>query len=137
MVVREAPRRFNTHLITTFAVGALLLAITGIYAVVTFSVSLRTQELAIRIVLGAQRMGIARLILNSAAKLTLLGCSLGVLGSLAVSRIVRSFLFEVSATDPFIYLWGVLVMMIVALVASAIPAVRAAQSDPTQALRST
>jgi putative ABC transport system permease protein len=137
MVVREAPRRFNTHLITTFAVGALLLAITGIYAVVTFSVSLRTQELAIRIVLGAQRMGIARLILNSAAKLTLLGCSLGVLGSLAVSRIVRSFLFEVSATDPFIYLGGVLVMMIVALVASAIPAVRAAQSDPTQALRST
>jgi putative ABC transport system permease protein len=86
MVVREAPRRFNTHLITTFAVGALLLAITGIYAVVTFSVSLRTQELAIRIVLGAQRMGIARLILNSAAKLTLLGCSLGVLGSLAVSQ---------------------------------------------------
>jgi len=133
----EAPRRFNTDLITTFAACALLLAITGIYAVVAFSVSLRTQELAIRIALGAQRMGIARLILNSAAKLTLVGCSLGVLGSLAVSRIVRSFLFEVSATDPFIYLGGVLVMMIVALVASAIPAVRAAQSDPTQALRST
>ena len=63
----EAPRRFNTDLITTFAVGALLLAITGIYAVVAFSVSLRTQELAIRIALGAQRIGIARLVLISAA----------------------------------------------------------------------
>ena len=76
----EAPRRFNTDLITAFAVGALLLAITGIYAVVAFSVSLRTQELAIRIALGAQRIGIARLVLVSAAKLTLLGCGLGVLG---------------------------------------------------------
>ena len=133
----EAPRRFNTDLITTFAVGALLLAITGIYAVVAFSVSLRTQELAVRVALGAQRIGIARLVLISAAKLTLLGCVLGVLGSLAVSRLVSSFLFEVSATDPFIYLAGVLVMMIVALVASALPAMRAAQADPTQALRST
>ncbi len=133
----EAPRRFNTDLITAFAVGALLLAITGIYAVVAFSVSLRTQELAIRIALGAQRMGIARLVLVSAAKLTLLGCGLGVLASLAVSRLVSSFLFEVSATDPFIYIGGVLVMMIVALVASALPAVRAAHADPTHALRST
>jgi ABC-type lipoprotein release transport system permease subunit len=60
-----------------------------------------------------------------------------VLASLAVSRLVSSFLFEVSATDPFIYLAGVLVMMIVALAASALPAMRAAQADPTQALRST
>ncbi|MGA7751616.1 MAG: ABC transporter permease [Candidatus Sulfotelmatobacter sp.] len=133
----EAPRRFNTGLITAFAVGALLLAITGIYAVVAFSVSLRTQELAIRIALGAQRAGIARLVLISATKLTLLGCGLGVLGSLAVSRLVSSFLFEVSATDPFIYIAGVLMMMIVALVASALPAARAAQADPRHALRST
>jgi putative ABC transport system permease protein len=132
----EAPRRFNTDLITTFAMGALLLAITGIYGVVAFSVSLRTQELAVRVALGAQRIGIARLVLISAAKLTLLGCGLGVLGSLAVSRLVSSFLFEVSATDPFIYLAGVLVMMVVALAASALPAMRAAQADPTQALRS-
>ena len=133
----EAPRRFNTDLITAFAAGGLLLAVTGIYAVVAFSVSLRTQELAIRIALGAQRMGIARLVLISAVKLTLLGCGLGVLGSLAVSRLVSSFLFEVSATDPFIYMAGVLLMMIVALVASLLPAVRAAHADPTKALRST
>ena len=133
----EAPRRFNTDLITAFAVGALLLAVTGIYAVVAFSVSLRTQELAIRVALGAQRTGIARLVFVSAVKLTLLGCGLGVLGSLAVSRLVSSFLFEVSATDPFIYLGSVLMMMMVALVASLLPAVRASQSDPMNALRST
>jgi putative ABC transport system permease protein len=133
----EAPRRFNTTLITGFAAGALLLAITGIYAVVAFSVSLRTQELAIRIALGAQRKGIARLVLISAAKLALLGCGLGVLGSLSVSRLVSSFLFDVSATDPIIYGVGVLVMMIVALAASALPAIRAAQADPRYALRST
>jgi ABC-type antimicrobial peptide transport system permease subunit len=132
----EAPRRFNTDLITTFAVGALLLAITGIYAVVAFSVSLRTQEIAIRIALGAQRTGIARLVLISGAKLALLGCGLGVLGSLAVSRLVSSFLFEVSATDPLIYLAGVLIMMLLALLASALPATRAASADPMRALRS-
>ena len=64
----EAPRRFNTDLITAFAVGALLLAVTGIYAVVAFSVSLRTQELAIRIALGARRAGIAKLVLISGRK---------------------------------------------------------------------
>ena len=84
----EAPRRFNTDLITAFAVGALLLAVTGIYAVVAFSVSLRTQEIAVRMALGSQQAGIARLVLISSAKLGLLGCGIGVLGSLAVSRLM-------------------------------------------------
>lgn len=132
----EAPRRFNTDLITAFALGALLLAITGIYAVIAFSVSLRTHEIAIRMALGAHRAGIARLILSSGARLALLGCGLGVLASLAVSRIVSSFLFQVSATDPFIYTIGVLIMMLMALLASAIPARRAASADPIEALRS-
>jgi ABC-type antimicrobial peptide transport system permease subunit len=131
----EAPRRFNTDLITAFAAGALLLAITGIYAVVAFSVSLRTQEIAVRMALGAQRTSIARLVLTSAANLALLGCVLGVLASLAVSRLVTSFLFDVSATDPLIYLAGVLVMMLMALIASALPAIRAASADPIKALR--
>jgi ABC-type antimicrobial peptide transport system permease subunit len=133
----EAPRRFNTDLITAFALGALLLAVTGIYAVVTFSVSLRRNELAVRVALGAQRMGIARLVLISAGKLALLGCGLGVLGSLAVSRLVRSFLFEVSATDPDVYAAGVLIMMLMALFASLVPATRAASADPVDALRAT
>lgn len=132
----EAPRRFNTDLIASFAAAALLLAITGIYAVVAFSVSLRTQEIAVRMALGAPRRSIARLVLASGAKLALLGCGLGVLGSLAVSRVVGSMLFEVSATDPFIYVASVLVMVVVGLLASALPAARAASADPVRALRS-
>jgi ABC-type antimicrobial peptide transport system permease subunit len=132
----EAPRRFNTDLISAFALSALLLALTGIYAVVAFSASLRTHEIAIRMALGAQRTGIARLVLSSGARLALLGCGLGVLGSLAVSRIVSSFLFDVSATDPIIYIAGVLIMMLMALLASALPAARAASADPIDALRS-
>jgi putative ABC transport system permease protein len=132
----EAPRRFNTDLITAFALGALLLAISGIYAVVAFSVSLRTQEIAVRMALGAQRTGIARLVLISSARLALLGCGIGVLGSLAVSRLVSSFLFEVSATDPVVYLAAVLIMMLMALLASVLPATRAASADPMDALRS-
>jgi putative ABC transport system permease protein len=132
----EAPRRFNTDLVTAFALSALLLAISGIYAVVAFSVSLRTHEIAIRMVLGAQRRGIARLVLISGSKLALLGCGLGVLGALGVSRIVSSFLFEVGATDPYIYVTGVLIMMLMALLASALPATRAASMDPIAALRS-
>jgi putative ABC transport system permease protein len=131
----EAPRRFNTDLITTFAAGALLLAVIGIYALVAFSVSQRTHEIAIRMALGAQRSGIAKLVLISGAKLALLGCVLGVAGSVAVSRLVSSFLFEVSATDPLIYITCVAIMILMALVASAIPATRAASVDPIGALR--
>jgi putative ABC transport system permease protein len=133
----ESPRRFNTDLICAFGLAALLLAVTGIYAVVAFSVSLRTQEIAIRMALGAQRMRIAQLVLGSGARLALLGCVLGVLGSLGVSRLVRSFLFEVSPTDPLIYIEGVLIMLCLALVASALPASRASAADPVKALRAT
>jgi len=105
--------------------------VTGIYAVVAFSVSPRTQEIAIalrrptksglssiRIALGAQPAGIAPRVLVSGARFALLGCGLGVLGSWAVSRLVSSFLFRVSATDPLIYAAGVLIMLLMALLAS-------------------
>ena len=131
----EAPRRFNTILIAVFAIGALALAITGIYAVVAFSVSLRTQEIAIRMALGAQRASIARLVLITGAKMAALGCGFGVLGSVVLSRLIRSFLFGVSATDPFIYMGSVLIMMLIALLASTLPATRAASTDPIKALR--
>jgi ABC-type antimicrobial peptide transport system permease subunit len=101
-----------------------------------FAVSTRTNEIAIRMALGSARTGIVRLILISAVKLGLLGSILGVFGSLAVSRLVRSLLFEVSATDPFIYLSSVFLMMLVAMLASTIPAVRASLADPAAALRS-
>jgi predicted permease len=131
----EAPRRFNTGLITSFALGALLLAFTGIYAVVAFSVSLRTQEIAIRMALGAQRNSIARLVLSSGAKLAVIGCVLGVLGSFAISRLVNAFLFDVSATDPLVYSLAAMAMLLLALLASALPAARAAAADPIDALR--
>jgi predicted lysophospholipase L1 biosynthesis ABC-type transport system permease subunit len=96
---------------------------------------LRAQEIAIRMALGAQRGGIARLILASGVKMALLGCALGVLGSLALSRFVGSFLLDVSPTDPMIYIAGVLIMMLMSLLASALPAARAASADPIDALR--
>jgi predicted permease len=132
----EAPRRFNTRLITAFAIGALLLAISGIYAVVALSVSLRTQEIAIRMALGAQRKSIARLVLVAGAKMALWGCGFGLLGSYALSKLVGTFLFDVSATDPAIYFGSALLMIFVALLGSALPAVRAASGDPIKALRS-
>jgi putative ABC transport system permease protein len=132
----EAPRRFNTDLISGFALGALLLAVTGIYAVVAFSVSMRTQEIAIRMALGAGRVNIARLILLSGARLGLAGCGLGVLGSWGAARLVKSFLFGVTATDPPIYIISVVIILILVLLASSLPAARAASSDPIDALRS-
>ena len=96
----EAPRRLNTALIRLFALGALALSITGMYAVVAFSVSMRAQETAVRMALGAQRTNIASLVIRSGAKLALTGCGLGVFASLLLSKSIASSLFEVSATDP-------------------------------------
>jgi putative ABC transport system permease protein len=132
----EAPRRFNTDLITAFAIGALLLAITGIYAVVAFSVSLRTHEIAIRMALGAKKQDVMRLVLSAGTKLAFLGCALGVFAALATSRVVTSFLFQVSATDPLIYVVSIVLMLAMALLASLLPALRAASTDPVDALRS-
>lgn len=132
----EGPRTFMTEWIGAFALAALALAMTGIYAVIAFSASLRTQEIAIRMALGAQREQIARLILRSGTKLALLGCGIGVAGSLAISQLIRSFLFAVSPTNPWIYIGSVLVMMVIAILASAVPAIRAASGDPVDALRS-
>jgi ABC-type antimicrobial peptide transport system permease subunit len=133
----EAPRRFNTGLMTAFAMGALLLALTGTYVVVGFSVSLRSQEIAIRMAVGAQRRAIVRLVLLSGTKLAMFGCGLGLLGSFATSRLVSSFLFDVSGTDPLVYMGAALTMILMALLASAPPAVRAASINPVDALRST
>jgi len=133
----EAPRRFNTGLMTVFAGAALLLALTGIYAVVAFSVTQRTREIAIRMALGAPRQRIAGMVLLSGIRLGLLGCLLGVLASLAVSRLIGSFLFEVSATDPVVYAATTVTMLLIAVLASGLPANRAAGADPMEALRST
>jgi predicted permease len=131
----EAPRRFNTGLIGAFALGALLLAVSGIYAVVAFSVTMRAQEIAIRMALGAERGKIARMVLVGGVKLAMLGCGLGAAGSIALTRVVRSFLFGVSPTDPLLYALSAAVMLVLTMAASAIPAARAAATEPIDALR--
>jgi ABC-type antimicrobial peptide transport system permease subunit len=96
----EAPRRFNTVLISSFATAAVLLSVLGIYGVIAFSVALREQEMSVRIALGCQRSAVILLILSSGARLAAVGCGLGLLGAVAASRLLRSFLFEVSPFDP-------------------------------------
>ncbi len=132
----EAPRRIMTELIGSLALAALILALTGIYAVVSFSVTLRAQEIAIRMALGAQREGIVKLVLHSGVRLALVGSTLGALASLATSQVIRSYLFSVSPTDPWIYIWSFFLMIGIAFIASAVPAIRAASADPIKALRS-
>jgi putative ABC transport system permease protein len=108
----------------------------GIYATIAFSVSQRTQEIAIRLALGAMPGNIVRLILGSGARIAIAGCVVGLLGSLAASRLIESFLFGVSGSDPIIYAVSLVVMLVLALLASAIPALHAAAADPVTDLRS-
>jgi predicted permease len=131
----EAPRRFNTIVISSFALAAVLLAVLGIYSIIAFSVASRVQEMAIRMALGSQRSHIMRLILISGLKLAAIGCALGLAGAAAASIILQSFLFHLSPFDPMVMILGTIVVFALALAASAMPARRAASVDPIQALR--
>jgi len=131
----EAPRRFNAALISAFAGAAVLLAVLGIYGVIAFSATLRSQEMAIRLALGSQRSSVMRLILLSGAKLGLIGCGVGTVAALFATRLLRTFLFEVDPLDPTVILLAALAIFLLALAASLIPARRAASIEPTQALR--
>jgi putative ABC transport system permease protein len=131
----EAPRRFNTTIITAFGAIAVLLAILGIYSVVAFSVALRTQEMAIRLALGASRSGIRQLILLSGARLALIGCGIGLAGAIGATQLLRSLLFQVNPFDPFVLIASAVVILMLSLAASAMPAQRAAAVDPMHALR--
>ena len=131
----EAPRRFNTVLISSFAFAAVLLAVLGIYSVIAFSVASREQEMAIRMALGSQRSGIMRLILISGAKLAAVGCVLGLVGATANSALLRSLLFGVSPFDPVVLTLAAAAVLLLAVIASTLPALRAASIDPMQALR--
>ena len=131
----EAPRRFNTVLISSFAIAAVLLSVLGIYAVIAFSVALRQQEIAVRMALGCQRSGVLLLILGSGIRLAAVGCILGLLGAAVASRLLRSFLFDVSPFDPGVLALSAVAMLLLALAASALPARRASSTDPMMALR--
>jgi putative ABC transport system permease protein len=131
----EAPRRFNTILISSFAGAALLLAVLGIYSVIAFTVALRLQEMAIRLALGSQRSGIVGLVLVSGAKLAAAGCLIGLLGATAASRLLRTLVFGVSTFDPLVLTLAALLVLLLALGASYFPARRAAAANPVEALR--
>jgi predicted permease len=131
----EAPRRFNTVVISAFALAAVLLAVLGIYSIVAFSVASRVQEMAIRMALGSQRSHIMKLVLIAGLKLAAAGAVLGLAGAVAASKLLRSFLFQVSPFDPLVLALAALAVFALALLASALPARRAASVDPLQALR--
>ena len=131
----EAPRRFNTVLIGSFAFAAVLLAVLGIYSVISFSVASRVQEMAIRMALGSQRGNIVRLVLESGAKLAVVGCVIGLGGAVAASKLLRSLLFGVSPFDPLALSAAAVGVLLLAVAASGLPALRAASIDPMRALR--
>ena len=131
----ESSRRFNTALISSFAFAAVLLAILGIYSVIAFSVASRVQEMAIRMTLGSQRTAIVRLVLVSGGKLAAIGCIIGLAGAAAASTLLRSMLFNVSPFDPMVLALAAACVLLLAIGASAPPALRAASVQPMQALR--
>jgi predicted permease len=131
----EAPRRFNTVVISAFAMAAALLASLGMYSVIAFSAALRAQEMAIRMALGSQRSDILRLVFASAAKVAMLGCAIGLLGVAAASRLLGSFLFGVSPFDPLVLSLAAVFVLLLAWLASLLPARRAASTDLMSVLR--
>jgi predicted permease len=131
----EAPRRFNTVLIGSFAFAAVLLAVLGIYSVIAFSVAARVQEMAIRMALGSQRGAIMGLVLQSGAKLAAIGCVIGLAGAAAASGLLRSMLFGVSPFDPMVMAASAVSVLLLAVAASGLPALRAASIEPMRALR--
>ena len=132
----EAPRRFNTIVISSFALAAVLLAVLGIYSIIAFSVASRVQEMAIRMAMGAQRVGIVRIVVASGAKLAAVGCAIGLAGAVAASHLLRTFLFGVSAVDPLVLTLAAVFVLLLTLAASLLPARRAASVDLARTLRS-
>ncbi len=130
-----ADRRFLLLLVGLFAAAALALAAVGIYGVVAFSVTRRTQELGIRMALGAQRSDVLRLVLGEGARMAALGVAGGIAASLAITRLMSSLLFGVSATDPLTFVAVAALLSLVALLACYVPARRAMGVDPLVALR--
>jgi putative ABC transport system permease protein len=130
-----APRRFNTLLIGTFAVGALLMAVAGTFGVVARTVTRRTREAAIRIALGARPADVVLMIVRQAMVHTIAGMVVGVLAALAVGRTLRGLLHGVEPDDPAMIAVAAAVMVLSGLVASSVPALKAARVDPLAALR--
>jgi predicted permease len=130
-----ATRRFNLTLVGVFAASALLLAVAGIYGVTAYSVTRRTHEIGVRMVLGARAPDVLRLVLSQGILTTVIGLAFGVIGALLLTRAMQSLLFGVSATDPLTFAGVALLLGSAALLACYIPARRATRVDPIVALR--
>jgi putative ABC transport system permease protein len=128
-------QKLNALLLGLFAAAALVLAVAGVYGVLAYSVARRTQEFGVRLAMGALRGDVIRLVAREALLLALLGVAIGLLGAVALVRVIESFLFGVSATDVVTYLASALVLCGLATLASYLPALRATRIDPVVALR--
>jgi putative ABC transport system permease protein len=131
-----SPRRLAVLLLSAFAGLALLLAAVGIYGVMSYMVTQRTQEIGIRIALGAQPRDVLSMVLRSGMALLLLGIAIGLLGAYSLSQFLQSLLFQVTSTDLLTYLSVPVLLTLVALLACYLPARRAMRVDPVIALRS-
>ena len=130
-----SPRRFSATLVGVFAVLAVVLAAVGIYGVMSYTVSQRTQEIGVRMALGAQLTSVRRMILGQTLKLTLIGVALGLAGAFVVARFLTSLLFGVGVYDPLTFLGVAVLLVAVALAASYVPARRVMRVHPIVALR--
>jgi putative ABC transport system permease protein len=130
-----AARHFSMILLGIFAALALLLSSVGIYGVISYLVGQRTQEIGIRVALGARRWDVLHLVLSHSVKMAILGVFIGLAASLALTRLMAKMLYGVSATDPVTFLAVAILLTTVALAASYIPARRALRVDPIVALR--
>jgi ABC-type antimicrobial peptide transport system permease subunit len=128
--------RFVTALVLFFAASGLLLSVIGLYGIISFVAAMRTQEIGVRMALGASRLDILWLITWEGARLTVLGGLIGVGTALGISQLLRSMLFNVGPHDPFSFLAVALLLALVALVASLLPGRAAMKVDPAVALRS-
>lgn len=130
-----APRRFNLFLLGAFAVAALLLALIGVYGMSLYWVAQRTQEIGVRIALGAPRGEVVRMIIREGMGVALGGILIGVVGALALTRLMATLLYDVRPTDPQTFAAVTAVLTMTALVACGAPALKAALVDPMTALR--